>query len=391
MNKSISKLITKNSNDLYRYINNNRDLIKYKSLTITRKDILKRLFRQIETAYLHKPQVIKPTIYYKQRLPVENYIPKMIREDINENYTHVHETIYKYGVRDISVKLYNNKKIDTTTISNILAKINMWMFIATTNAVNVCSEKLDIHIYFTEHKKIMPHNNNQVDRINANTAYTTSCKPETDIHIYRSEEWFKVLIHETFHSLGLDFSTMDDDISNRRLQEIFSIDTENLRLYESYCESWAEMWNLIIISFLSVNRKSEIDEMIARFEMMLQCEVLFSMYQAHKILANAGVTYNKLVLSNHNNYTENTNAFSYFIVKSMLLYNANNFLTWCNKSNKPIIDFKKDDANVKSYCDLIQTLSRNKDYIADFALFENNVMGDIVDKDSLRMTVFELL
>ena len=391
MNKSISKILTKNSNDLYTYIHDNRDLIKYKSLTITRKDILKRLFQQIETAHLHKPQVIKSTTYARHHLSVNKYIPQTIREDINANYTHVHETIYKYGEREVSVRLYNNKKLDMTTIINILSKINTWIFVATTNAVNVCSRKLDIHIYFTEHNKRMPDNNKQVDRINANTAYTTSCTTDTDIHIYRSEEWFKVLIHETFHSLGLDFSNMKDDFSNQCLQEIFSIDTEDLRLYESYCESWAEIWNIIIISFLSVNRKSEIDKMIVRFEMMLQCEVLFSMYQAHKILANSGVTYNKLISSKSNNYTENTNAFSYFVVKSMLLYNANNFLTWCNKSNKPIILFNNDVATIKSYCGLIQTLSRNKDYISDFALFENNVMGDIVDKDSLRMTVFEII
>ena len=35
------------------------------------------------------------------------------------------------------------------------------------------------------------------------------CRETSEITIYREEEWIKVLIHELFHNLNLDFSSMD--------------------------------------------------------------------------------------------------------------------------------------------------------------------------------------
>jgi len=383
--------LTDASQEIRKFTNKYKDNINYKGLTKQRVTIMKELFGIMKTSYRNKP-IIQQDTNYAYIQPTYNYsIPETIRDDIQNKFRHMYKTVYVYDKRIISVQLYNDQIMDDKHLKNIHNKIQNWLYIATKNAQNECSSKLDIHIYFTKHKKYMPDKHEPIDTINANTAFTTACTRDTDIHIFRSEEWFKVLIHETFHSLGLDFSNMNDNISNIRLQNIFSINTTNLRLYESYCEAWAEIWNLIIISFYSVKDKTNFDIMVHRFECMLQEEIFFSMYQAHKVLSNSDITYKELVHTKENVYVEKTKAFSYFIVKPILLYNINDFLTWCKRSNKPMILFKKTDANIEKYCDLIEKLSKDTKYINDFRFFENNSTGDIVDENSLRMTVFEFI
>ena len=54
----------------------------------------------------------------------------------------------------------------------------------------------------------------------ANTAVTTTCTADGEICLFRKEEIFKVFIHETFHSLGLDFSSMSNTALNSKMKGI---------------------------------------------------------------------------------------------------------------------------------------------------------------------------
>jgi hypothetical protein len=97
----------------------------------------------------------------------------------------------------------------------------MWLYVANHYASRECSQKMNIYIYFTDFKKVLPTSERMIHRENANTAFTTSCQTVTEINLYREEEWFKVLIHETFHNLGLDFSEVDDKSSRNAILKIF--------------------------------------------------------------------------------------------------------------------------------------------------------------------------
>ena len=73
-------------------------------------------------------------------------------------------------------------------------------------ASSECVSKINIVIYLTPFKKVLPDNSIAIlDVENANSAVTLACHNPGEIIIYRKEEWFKVFIHETFHSFGLDF------------------------------------------------------------------------------------------------------------------------------------------------------------------------------------------
>ena len=62
-----------------------------------------------------------------------------------------------------------------------------------------------------------------------NSGYTYTCKENNEIVIYREEEWLKVLIHESFHAYGLDFSSFPHgSISGSRIQVmLFNVNVRN--------------------------------------------------------------------------------------------------------------------------------------------------------------------
>ena len=80
-------------------------------------------------------------------------------------------------------------------------------------------------MYLTPHKKKLPKQYNLIDREHANTAFTTSCQTETEICIFREEEWFKTFIHETFHNMGMDFTANGSQYTNELIYTFIPIET----------------------------------------------------------------------------------------------------------------------------------------------------------------------
>ena len=61
-----------------------------------------------------------------------------------------------------------------------------------------------------------------IDQIHVNTGFTTTCPVDSEIVIFREEEWFKVFIHETFHNFALDFSDMNNSACHKIVLDILS-------------------------------------------------------------------------------------------------------------------------------------------------------------------------
>ena len=81
----------------------------------------------------------------------------------------------------------------------------------------------------TNLRKQLPSNMLDVlDVEHVNSAVTTSCTTSGSLVIYREEEWFKVLIHELFHVMGLDFSATHSDIYTSKLREYLNVDSDFL-------------------------------------------------------------------------------------------------------------------------------------------------------------------
>jgi hypothetical protein len=260
----------------------------------------------------------------------------------------------------------------------------MWLYILDEYSSKQCSKSLSVFIYFTPFEKQLPNNQLIVlDTEHVNTAYTTGCKESTEIVLYRSEEWFKVFIHETFHNFGLDFSSMNLQFVNKKLKEIFNVNIE-FNLYESYCEIWARIINTMMYT--------------NSFKENMEKECLHSLFQALKILHFMDLKYKLITEKTDENigicnylYKEKTSVFSYYIITSLLINNYIDFLGWCFKNNNILLQFKQTPGNLESYIEFIHNCCTNSNIKKNISAIEKSFTHDgYTMSRNLRMTSVEM-
>ena len=376
------------------------------------------------------------------------YIPRSIVTYIKEKFTYV--LTYSFRINESrtakinfvifeesTYEINNIKKKSASYFKNAVLKVYLWLKIASKYAAKECGPQLESFIYLTPFKRSHPlfskdrnigedvayedyeeyeelyhhvNTNTQHGRgsvlkpININGGVSDLCEPSGRIIVYRKEEWFKVFIHETMHNYGLDFGKMNIDAANGLLHKIFTIQ-KDIKLYESYCEVWARIMNIIFETYFDINsrakfssrttRKNFIENLkisenqggdvgdfgdnststknirnarnrrkfVKQFYNYLQYEALFSLFQNIKILNYMGLDYNIISNCTDSNYIvakklykEETNAFAYYIIVSILLSNFNNFILWCIDNNTNIIQFSK---NKNSIMNFVQFIYRN--------------------------------
>jgi|UniRef100_A0A6C0IM76 hypothetical protein len=272
-----------------------------------------------------------------------------------------------------------NQDID---LDNYIENIFRWLFIADKYSQRKCSNELHIYISLNEINKTFPTNKNSVlDISNCNSAFTTYCMPKTNLHIFRTEEWFKIFIHETFHCMGFDFSHLQQDSANRFLRQTFPISPKfNFYLHECYSEFFAE-----IIHFLFYCSTFEIPIM-KTFLSEIHTLQEFSLLQTKNILTHYNINLDTLFDIKNDDYTEATPVFSYFILKAYLLFSIQDTLNWFVTHNGSI-QFK--DENLLPFCEFISdNYKTNKTTFHEY--IKNNVKPSITTKPtSLRMTCIE--
>ena len=174
----------------------------------------------------------------------------------------------------------------------------------------------------TSLKKELPKSENIIlEQTHVNTAYTTVCPKDSEIIIYRKEEWFKVFIHESFHNFALDFSGMDTKEVHENILNLFQVNSE-VNLFESYTEFWAEIINAIFCSFLLIHDKNDVNGFLKNVEYFVNMEINFSFFQMVKALNHMGLKYEDIVGKKNEKYKENTNVLAYYVIKTILLNKA---------------------------------------------------------------------
>lgn len=231
-------------------------------------------------------------------------------------------------------------------IPKCLFMMNMWLHIVDKFAGDVCSKNVDLYLYLTDLKKLLPAAQRQTIKLeHVNTAFTTGCNVKTEIFIFRKEEWFKVFVHECFHNMGLDFDIAKSK-SKQVLQSIFQLQSK-CHLEESYCEMWAETINILLINAAT---KKSFEQCLPVIERQIHQERIFSLFQAAKVLNHFGLGYSDVIDktpekgSLRSNYKETTEAFCYFVLKSILMFNFNEFIEWMFLNCKSI-KFKENQLN----------------------------------------------
>ena len=356
-----------------------------------------------------------------------NSIPELIRKNIE---TIKRETIYQHqftleiGEKIFHIFLWFPTIIKTTNqttilmsdtqiqekVNRILQKIYIWLSVATSYIHrNTCSKTVNIYLYLTDHKKILPTNDTQpIQPLNANTAFTTGCiSDHTSIFIYREEEWFKVFMHETMHNLGLDFIKIDNPQINHKIQQTFPISVSDIRLYETYAEMWANIMNIIFVVYFTDTPAKKGRLPIVRwtqlFTKRLYLEQLFSLFQATKILVFHKLKYSDLfVVEKAQMYKEETQVFCYYILKSIWILNINSFLEFCvSQKGGASLKFHSSQPNLEKYANILIRNARQPLYMNSinemYMYFLQGKYNKLTSKNipfaknTLRMTLQELI
>jgi hypothetical protein len=254
-----------------------------------------------------------------------------------------------------------NKKWKEPNIRAINAYVDnmlLWMHVANKYTTKKCAPVLTVFVYLTSLEKKVPDlKKTVIAPTHVNTGVTTSCPTvDGEIILYRQEEWFKVFIHESFHTLGLDFSAMDVMTSETKIRELFHIPTPIL-LFEAYTEFWARVMNVLITSFRWTTNST--DNSIAFMQyatFLLDYERVNCFFQLVKVLTHTNIEYVDLHtdLSLLDRYEEKSNVFVYYIITSILLNNYPLFIRWCSENNDKLLQFKQTEEQQLLFCDYIK-------------------------------------
>jgi hypothetical protein len=244
----------------------------------------------------------------------------------------------------------------------------------------VCKNPM-IDIYLTPFVKRLG-SNQILGPFEVNSGFTQSCNPMISgrIVVYRKEEWFKVYLHESIHYFGMDFSNMSKKTYESYLKQMFCIDSHH-NLFESYTEFWGEILFCCIYSELT---QSDVYTIIYK-------ETQHSISQCKKILGHMHLQYTDLLCSSGGSehvggkFSENTNVFCYYFLKTLYMCYLDEFLKWCSKHNESLVSFTKTEAVVKSLCKWISMHHASTEFINRLSYSETLSPNSGKGNDRLKM------
>lgn len=257
----------------------------------------------------------------------------------------------KYFIKfdNVEINIYYN---DLLVDINKIILIYKWL-----HSIHNTKKQVYITIYLLPDKKKL--NNELV--LNKNHINSGSTINRKYITIWRYEELYKVLIHELIHLFSYD---IDDTM---RIGEIikkkFNIEG-NVIPNEAYTEIWTIILHSMFIAKILLS-KTKLKKYYELFQWILYNETLFSLYQTAKILKHFNGKIN-----------QKTSVFSYYIIKTSLLYNINNFI----KTKNLLIN---EITNDNFFYDIIINSLSNKNFVNEINKIKN------IPNNTMRMSLFQ--
>ena len=355
-------------------------------LTRPTQNLLKRFYKELDEANqtienLLKREGCEPTIQKittssevpKPKLFNASAFPEEVRLHIDETSHLCFSYTFSLFTREIKVKFIVEDPNDGLLISkynDYVKKVLVWFAFIHPYPAKQCSKSLIVYIYFTSLSKVLPNSNMQIlEEKNVNTAFTYTCREDSEIVVFRKEEWLKVLMHETMHNFALDFSDMNYQEVDQKIVGLFPVVTRG-NSFEAYTEFWAEILNSVFCSYymLPSLEKNKENEFVKNFEFFIAFEKIFGIFQMVKALDFMGMQYQDLYdgsqkaqMMRRNLYKERTNVLSYYVIRVILLSNYQDFFKWCSKNNgTSLIQFKKSPATMTSFFEFVKDHYKKK-------------------------------
>ena len=387
--------ITNDSHKLMSFFVENSCIFPIKQ-KIKTNNIFKNIYHEINNGFNYIKHIKKQSddLFYKlqiKKIVSVNDIPRpttfpasgfpmLVREQIDE-YS-VNSLTYSFHLFGRYIEIIftieeNENDILIEKYNNFVDNMLVWLYIINQYSSRHCAPTLKIFIYHTSLTKVLPQTNIEIlDETHINTAFTRTCPKNSEIVVFRKEEWFKVFMHETFHNFGLDFSDMNNHACNLKILSIFPVNSD-VNLYESYAEFWARIMNVLFCSYVHLKNKNNIDEYLKNTEYFMNFEMLYSFFQMVKILNFMELSYKNLHEKTQHSetirqtlYKEGTNVLSYYVITLILIYNYQDFLSWCDTNNTSLLQFKKTISNQKKFCDFIEKKYKSKKFIESITCTE---------------------
>lgn len=312
-------------------------------------------------SYVDSKKVLEHEFIHSQ------FVSTKTKEFIKNNTQYILK--YKFYIEDKPVIVYIGfKSLQTIGKYDKYVK-KMIIILHFLNSIHKleCTTPLTIMLFPTPHNKLIPTSELSIlGPKNVNSAVTTNCSPDgNSMLIFRNEEWYKVFIHELMHSLNMDFSFLNVKEHDSKLSQRFFVNSA-FNSFEAYSEFWATVINVVYCSYEMLGQDNTLEDFIVYYELFMSFEKMFSIFQLVKILDFMNLHYELLYTNKVSKilYKENTNVFSYYILKSILLFNSDKFLFWCYFNNVPFfIKFKPTTEHINEYYEFIENNYRNKKFL----------------------------
>ena len=403
------------------------------------------LIKEIGTSEVIKitnpEQIVKPRDYDNRSFPAKimehigQHSKTQYLYTVNSN-TSSNSSLFSRTIKVYFIDEHTDQNIDKNKYADCFKKMLYWFYILNSSASRTCSQTITVYIYLSSVKKELPlHSSIIIDQNHANTGFTKNCSVNSEICIFREEEWFKVFLHESFHNFSLDFSDMNIDHLNKQILQLFPLANSEVTAYEAYTEFWAEIMNAAILAIVTPNSNKNglpiptLNEFLKTCEFIINCERNFGMYQLVKVLKHMNLSYFDLINikkreeintqpdlkmnctdrkrnctdskrnctdskqnctdCKRNCYKENTNVLSYYVLKNILLNNYNEFLDWCDKNNTNTFQFVKTEEHLQMFYKFIEKHYKTKDMLDMIDHAEKMKSIDPFICQSMRMTCCE--
>lgn len=268
----------------------------------------------------------------------------------NNTYIKIYFFIYEKGDK---YEMYDKISKNMVMVINLIVKL-----MKKEVEDMVCSKDgLNIYVLLTPFKRMI--NKKEIlSAVHTNGGFSYGCRNRGDIIVYRREDYFKVFIHELIHNFGYDGYLFKSRKVYEKINNNFNLRNMDLSIYEGLTEFWAVIINVSFLSFC-MNKKN-INKYVLCFNKLINYEIIHGLFQSNKILQNYDLDYNKLLYDrNESKYDENTHIFSYYIIKTLLLFSYDNLLNKKIIINDKLI-FERTEENINRYIDYIIKISHKK-------------------------------
>tara|TARA_Y100000591_G_scaffold332831_1_gene371791 strand:+ start:330 stop:1664 length:1335 start_codon:yes stop_codon:yes gene_type:complete len=213
---------------------------------------------------------------------------------------------------------------------------------------------LNVYFFLTPFMKHFDINDKHLGAKNCNTGFTYPNLDEGLIVIYRLEEFFKVLIHESIHNAGVDsqlFNLKRQNYGNDNKTQLYNKFLENFNLQKvedlGFNEAITEFWaNYVFFSVYAFDKQTQsFNDYQKKFERIFLIQQIFTMFQISKILHCNGIKYRELLtkFSKNDKYNESTHVISYYLFKFFLIVDYKTFIERYFENR----DITKDNINIK--------------------------------------------